>query len=200
MTASRAEGLGVARDEERIPAPVLGMVLFVASEVMFFGGLLGAYFSLRAAAPEWPPPGSPEIDLALPVLLTVVLLASSATQHVAVAAVRRDRSAVGWVCATMALGAVFLVGEGMEWARFLGAGFALDTNVFGTLFYTITGFHGLHLAAGLAMLGLAVNRALRSSRPARRIAALEAATLYWHFVDVVWLFVVTSLYLLNASA
>jgi cytochrome c oxidase subunit III len=196
MTATRSEALAATRDEDRIQAPVLGMVLFVASEVMFFGGLLGAYFSLRAAAPEWPPPGTPEIDLALPVLLTVVLLASSATQHFAVAAVRQDRSAVGWVCATMALGAVFLVGEGLEWARFLGAGFALDTNVFGTLFYTITGFHGLHLAAGLAMLALAFR--LRSSRPARRIAALEAATLYWHFVDVVWLFVVTSLYLLNA--
>jgi cytochrome c oxidase subunit 3 len=188
--------------EERVRASVLGMILFIASETMFFGGLFAALFTLRAQAPAWPPPGTPAIDLALPLVLTGVLLASSATQHLALEAGRAgDVRGVGrWLGCTVALGLLFLLGEGYEWAAFFNEGFTVSTNVFGTLFFTITGFHGLHLAAGLAILLLAGARARRAAARGRRVAALESATLYWHFVDGVWVLVVTSLYVLTALA
>ena len=180
-------------------APVLGMVLFIASEVMFFGALFGAYFTVRADARAWPPGGSPDIELLLPLLLTAILLTSSLTQHLALQGLKRgDRYATTrWVLATIALGVAFLAGEGWEWLAFVDQGFTVSTNVFGTLFFTMTGFHGLHLAAGLVMLLLALAKARGTGPLGRKVGSMEAATLYWHFVDGVWLFLLTSLYLLN---
>ena len=199
-TSPAASASAVRNDDQQLRAPVLGMVLFVASEVMFFGGLFGAYFMLRANADEWPPPGSPEIDLLLPLALTLVLLSSSWTQHRALDALERgDRGATTrWLSLTLALGVAFLAGEGWEWSEFIAGGFTVSSNIFGTLFFTMTGFHGLHLVAGLAMLLLALSKARGSSPSGARVGAMEAATLYWHFVDGVWLFLVTSLYVLNA--
>ncbi|CAN5533426.1 heme-copper oxidase subunit III [soil metagenome] len=189
-----------SRRDERLRAPVLGMVLFIASEVMFFGGLFGAYYTLRANASQWPPAGSPEIELALPLVLTVVLLSSSLTQHLVMNAVARDdgRAATRWLAATVFLGTAFIAGEGWEWSRLVAEDFTVSSNIFGTLFFTMTGFHGLHLVAGLVMLLLALSKARGPAPHPTRVGAMEAATLYWHFVDGVWIFLLTSLYVLNA--
>jgi cytochrome c oxidase subunit 3 len=185
---------------ERLRAPVLGMVLFLASEVMFFGGLFGAYYMLRANASQWPPEGSPHPELVIPVLLTLLLASSSLTQHHALRAAQEEdrRRTIRWTLVTVTLGAAFLAGEGWEWSQFIGGGFTVSSNVFGTLFFTMTGFHGLHLGAGLVMLLVALAKALGRSEHAARVGVMEATTLYWHFVDVVWLFLVTSLYVLPA--
>ena len=185
--------------ENRLTASVLGMVLFIASEVMFFGALFGAYYTLRARAAEWPPPGSPETDLVRPLILTAILLSSSATQHFAVeAAGRKDgRALARWVWLTFSLGAVFLVGEALEWRALFDEGFVISSNVFGSLFFTITGFHGLHVAAGLAMLLLALKKTRIAPEGGQGVGALQAATFYWHFVDGVWIFVLLSLYVTN---
>ena len=185
--------------EPRVRAAVLGMLLFIASETMFFGALLGAYYALRANARAWPPPGSPDLEPVLPAALTAVLLSSSLTQHRALEAAREDdaRGIRRWIAATVALGALFLAGEVYEWSAFFAEGFTVSTNVFGTLFFTITGFHGLHVLVGLAILLLALGRARTARSPGRGLAAVESATLYWHFVDGVWVLVATSLYALN---
>lgn len=166
--------------ERRVPPSVLGMALFVSSEVMFFGGLFAAYFVLRGSGAGWPPPGSVETSLVLPALLTAVLLASSVTVH------------AGKLGATIALGAVFLAGQAYEYAELAREGLAASTDVFSTLFFTITGFHGLHVAAGLVML---TTLWLRRRRVAEGPA--EAIAYYWHFVDAVWVLVFLTLYVLR---
>lgn len=185
--------------ESRLAASVLGMVLFIASEVMFFGALFGAYYTLRARAAVWPPPGSPETDLIRPLILTAILLSSSVTQHFALGAAGRGarRALARWLWLTFSLGALFLVGEALEWRALFDEGFVISSNVFGTLFFTITGFHGLHVVAGLTMLLLALKKTRIAPEGGQGTGALEAATLYWHFVDGVWLFVVVSLYVVN---
>ena len=169
MSARVAEG--------RVPPSLLGMTLFVSSEVMFFGGLFAAYFMLRGAAGEWPPPDSVEASLLLPSLLTVCLLASSVTVH------------AGRLGATIGLGALFLAGQAFEYWLLSGEGFAASSDVFATLFFTITGFHGLHVAIGLVML---TTVALRKGRYGEGPA--EAVAYYWHFVDAVWVLVFLTLY------
>ena len=187
-----------ATDHRRFPVTLLGMVLFVAGEVMFFGALFAAYFTLRDNAAEWPPPGTPQIDLVLPAFMTAVLLASSVTQHAAVAAFTRGdrRSLVRRLATTVLLGTMFLIGEGVEWARLASEGFTVATNVYGTLFFTMTGFHGLHLIGGLIILLVGLRRSAIAPLEHQRLASLEAASYYWHFVDGVWLAVATAVYLL----
>jgi cytochrome c oxidase subunit 3 len=164
----------------RVPSSVLGMSLFVSSEVMFFGGLFASYFMLRETAGAWPPAGSVETSLLLPSLLTAVLLASSATVH------------AGRVGATIALGVLFLGGQAYEYAQLANEGLSASTDVFATLFFTITGFHGLHVAAGIVMLTAAFLRRGRGSE-----GPAEAVAYYWHFVDAVWVLVFLALYVLR---
>lgn len=182
----------------RFPVTLLGMILFVVGEVMFFGALFASYFTLRDRAGEWPPDGTPEIDLILPAILTVALLASSVTVHRAVTAFKEEnRSAfVRWLGATIVLGAVFLAGETFEWVRLISEDFTVSTNTYGTLFFTMTGFHGLHLLGGLIVLLVGLRRARIAPLAHQRLASLEAAAYYWHFVDAVWLGVGSAVYLL----
>jgi len=170
------------------------MILFIASEVMFFGGLFGAYFNIRAGFGEWPPAGTPEIEIVVTIALTAVLLSSSVTQHLAVGAIKRDdRGGLArWIGITVCLGLAFLAGQAYEYSTL---GFGPADNVFTTLFFTITGFHGFHVAAGVVILILVMLRANRFG--AEHHGHVEAATYYWHFVDAVWLFVFTALYLLT---
>lgn len=165
----------------RVPSSVLGMALFVSSEVMFFGGLFAAYFMLRGtAAGPWPPEGSVEASLLLPGLLTVVLLASSLTVHA-------HRLGL-----TIVLGLVFLGGQAYEYSQLGAEGLGASSDVFATLFFTITGFHGLHVAIGVVMLATVWLRGGRMSP-----GQAEAAAYYWHFVDAVWVLVFLTLYVLR---
>lgn len=183
-----------AKGKSNVSPALLGMILFIASEVMFFGGLFGAYFNIRAGFPEWPPAGTPAIEIVVTIALTVVLLSSSVSQHLAMGAIKRGdrRALVRWVGLTVCLGLSFLAGQAYEYSTL---GFGPGDNVFTTLFFTITGFHGAHVAAGLVILLLVILRADRFS--AENHGQVEAATYYWHFVDAVWLFVFTALYLLT---
>lgn len=166
--------------ERRVPPSLLGMTLFVSSEVMFFGGLFASYFMLRGNASVWPPEGSIETSLVLPALLTVVLLASSVTVH------------AGKLGPTIVLGMLFLGGQAYEYAELSSEGLAASTDVFATLFFTITGFHGLHLAVGVVMLATVwLRRDRYGAGPA------EAVAYYWHFVDAVWVLVFLTLYVLR---
>ena len=180
----------------KMPPAVVGMILFIASEVMFFGGLFTAYFSLRASEDVWPPPGSPIPGLLLAGIATAVLVASSITQHRAVAADEVPR-ARKWVAVTIALGVAFLGGQAWEWHQLSGEGLSIASSSFGTSFFTLTGAHGLHVIGGLVMLAgawLRLGRKGPDPDPAGR-GLLHAVTYYWHFVDVVWLVVFTALYL-----
>jgi cytochrome c oxidase subunit 3 len=179
-----------------MPGSLLGMLLFISSEVMFFGSLFGAYFTIRAQASEWPPAGTPALSVPRTIVFTLFLLSSSATVQRAVAAAKTgDRSGIlRWIGVTMLLGAVFLAGQGIEYAELFADGFDLSSNVFGTLFFTMTGFHGLHVAGGLIAMAIV---AAAVSRGDERDGPVEAVSFYWHFVDVVWVAVFGTLYLLG---
>jgi cytochrome c oxidase subunit 3 len=183
-----------------ISNPVLGMILFIASEVMFFAGLFAAYFNIRSSAPVWPPVGNIEFDLrghvALPALLTVVLITSSVTCQLGLWAIRRgDRTAlVRAFTITIVLGIVFLSGQLYDYSTLA---FGVNDGPFGSTFYTLTGFHGAHVFAGVLMLGVILYRGMAGQFSARHHDAVEAASLYWHFVDVVWICLFSLLYILS---
>ena len=176
-------------------APALGMILFIASEVMFFAALFGAYFTIRAGAAEWPPPGT-HLDLLVPALATGVLVASSATVHLAATGAEHGHRArtSRWLGVTIALGALFLGAQAFEYSQL---DFSLSDHAYGTLFYSLTGFHALHVFAGLVTLALVWSKNARGQVSAERPGPVVAAGLYWHFVDVVWVFLFATLYLLR---
>ena len=180
--------------------PVLGMILFITSEVMFFGGLFAAYFNLRANAPQWPPEEFTHTLKILPFVgpATILLIISSFTCQWAVWAIRRDDRTVfiRGMAVTVVLGIVFLLMQITDCA-FLGSeGLTLASGQFGTTYYTLTGFHGAHVFGGVVMLSVILYRGMAGQFSGRHYDAVEGASLYWHFVDVVWILLFSLLYLL----
>ena len=178
---------------------LLGMVLFIASEVMFFGGLFGAYFTISGNAREWPPPGTPELNWKYAAVLTAFLVTSSVTMQFAVWAVRRDnhRQFVLWLVATLVLGASFLAGQANEYRLLIHEGMTLRSGVFGSTFFTLTGFHGAHVTGGAIFIAIVLMRALNGQFTSHRHDTVEMASYYWHFVDVVWIGLFSTIYLIN---
>ena len=180
------------------------MLLFVASESVFFVLLMGAYVIYHAALPGAAQAGTADasryLDIPRMAVFSAALFSSSFTIWRAGVKFRagRPRAALAWLAATIALGASFLVGEGAEWASLSGKNVTVGRDLFGTTFFTLTGFHGLHVFIGLIMLaalfGLGLKRgAAVASGPLA--GALEGITIYWHFVDSVWIFIFTIVYL-----
>jgi len=187
-----------------ISNPVLGMLLFITSEVMFFGGLFAAYFSIRANAPQWPPV-NPETSAPFHLAIlpfvgpaTILLILSSVTCQVAVWAIRRD-DRVGFLrnmTVTVVLGIVFLAMQVTDYTILGQEGLTLASGTYGTTYYTLTGFHGAHVLGGVIMLSVVLYRGMAGQFSAKHYDAVEGASLYWHFVDVVWILLFSLLYLL----
>lgn len=173
----------------------LGVLLFIVSEVMLFGGFFAAYFALRGASATWPPtPETLRPELPLVAFNTLLLLSSSVTLQLGVGAVRRgDRRAARLIALTLAFGATFLAIQAFEFSR---NGFGIGDGVFGSTFYTLTGFHGAHVAAGLLAIGALLRRARRGLLTPESEPAVEAISYYWHFVDAVWIVLFTTVYVL----
>jgi cytochrome c oxidase subunit III len=182
-----------------ISSSLLGMVLFIASEVMFFGGLFGAYFTLRSAAPEWPPPDNPHLSAPYAAVLTAILVTSSVTMQFGVWAIRKNnqRRLILWLGVSLLLGATFLAMQALEYANLIREGMTLSSGVFGSTFYTLTGFHGAHVAGGAAFILIVLLRARSGQFTARYHDTVEMASYYWHFVDVVWIGLFSTIYLLR---
>ena len=194
--AGEARGGEHLPGEAGMPTALLGMVLFIASEVMFFGGLFAAYFNSRASYDgEWLPPSGHELELLLPAVLTVVLVASSVTMQFGVWAIRRGaRGALtAWTALTLLLGVLFLMGQLYDYSTL---DFGISDGIFGTTFYTLTGFHGAHVFGGVVGLTILLARSMQGQFSARHHVAVEAISIYWHFVDVVWIALFTTLYFL----
>ena len=171
----------------------MAMVLFIVTEAMLFVSLFFAYYFLGSSAPSWPPAGEPpSLRFALPML--AVLLLSSGVLHLGEQQVRTGGRLTARlaVLVTIALGAAFLVLQALEYRERLQT--LLPTaNAYGSIFYTITGVHGLHLGLGLLMLAYVLVLPLEpAAKPPHR--PLHNAALYWHFVDLVWIFIVALLY------
>jgi cytochrome c oxidase subunit 3 len=190
------ESTAVAEHEEHPDLRVFGLICFFFAEGMIFAGLFLAYLTFRAVAPVWPPLGTPERELLLPGINTLILIGSSFVIHNAEGAVKKN-DAKGlklWFGLTALMGAIFLAGQLYEYSNLE---FGLTTNLYASTFYVLTGFHGLHVFFGLVLI-LAV---LWRSRKAGHYSSehhfgVEAAELYWHFVDVIWIVLFILLYLL----
>lgn len=183
-------------EPEGVSSGMLGMVLFIASEIMFFAGLFGAYFFLRSQADEWPPTGFESLEIPFPLVNTIILLASGVTVHYAVLALRRDHrhGPTGFIFLTgltILLGTIFILGQVYEYNELP---FGIEDGTFPSLFFVMTGFHGAHVIGGLGMLAFIFVRALQGDFSSRNHLAVEATTAYWHFVDVVWVILFVVLY------
>ncbi len=173
-----------------------GMALFVATEATMFASLIASYLFLGTANAGWPPPGIERPALRLPPIMTVVLLASSGTMWWAERGIRagdRSRLRLG-LAATLVLGVAFLAVQAVEYRDKLQK--VLPTaHAYAATFYTITSFHALHVITGLLLIGYVEVRALLGHFDGERHLAVKNVGLYWHFVDVVWLAIFTTLYL-----
>ena len=189
-----------------ISNPILGMMLFITSEVMFFAGLFAAYFNSRASNSPWPPEEFAHSLKILPYVgpATVLLIVSSVTCQIAVHAIRHGNRVrfLRAMSITLGLGITFLLMQAVDYYM-LGneepVGLTLSSGIFGTTYYTLTGFHGAHVFGGVIMLAVVLYRGMAGQFSARHHDAVEAASLYWHFVDVVWILLFTILYLVPAT-
>ena len=182
-----------------ISSSLLGMVLFIASEVMFFGGLFGAYFTIRSAATQWPPEGTPHLETWYAAILTTILVSSSVTMQFGVWAIRKNdsRRLMLWLAVSLLLGLCFLAGQANEYRMLIEEGMTLSSGVFGSTFFTLTGFHGAHVAGGACFILIVLLRARSGQFTARYHDTVEMASYYWHFVDVVWIGLFSTIYLLR---
>jgi cytochrome c oxidase subunit 3 len=192
MMASTAHDASHAR----VNSVLTGLWAFIGSETIFFGSLIASYLYLRIRAGEWPPAGYPSLDILLPAFNTIVLLSSGVTMHGAHMAARSgDLGGFrAGTLATIVLGAAFLGGQAFEYGH---VGFGINGGLLGSSFFTLTGFHGAHVLIGLIALALVYVRASRGHyRAGEDYPSIEGATLYWHFVDAVWIVLLTLLYLI----
>jgi cytochrome c oxidase subunit 3 len=176
---------------------MFGLIVFLIAESMIFFGLFSAFLIYRSVMPQWPPEGTPELELLLPGINTIILVSSSFVMHKGQSAIRNnDVSGLRlWFILTALMGAVFLGGQLYEYAH---TGFGLNDNVFTSCFYVLTGFHGLHVTAGLLFILAVLWRSLKPSHySSEKHFGVEASELYWHFVDVVWIILFILVYLLS---
>ena len=183
-------------------AALLGMMLFIASEVMFFAALFAAYFNAKATLPVFPPEGYEDVLQVIPVPLiaTAILITSSFTMQWGTSRIRKgDRTGLNRaVAVTLALGVIFLGIQLYDyWELVTVEGFSIDSGIYGTLFYTMTGFHGAHVLGGVIGLAVILSRGLAGQFTRRHHVAVEAVHYYWHFVDVVWVLLFLVLYVMK---
>jgi cytochrome c oxidase subunit 3 len=184
-----------AHQSSRVDARTLGMFLFIASEVMLFGSFFTAYFFVRVAKHEaWPTPGH-ELPVFVAGINTIILVSSSFTMHWALQSIKRGNRAglKAGLTLTFLLGLTFLLTQIREYSR---VGFAPYTDAFGTIFYCLTGLHGAHVFVGLTLLLAATTRAYRGHYSPEQHHGVEIPGIYWHFVDVMWIVVYTTVYIL----
>jgi cytochrome c oxidase subunit 3 len=175
---------------------VMGLLVFLISESLMFGGLFATYLILRGATAVWPPEDT-EVELLVPTINTIILVSSSFVIHVGDTAVKKDDVAGlrKWYLITAFMGAVFLGGQVYE---YLTLGYGLTTNVFANCFYLMTGFHGLHVFIGLLLILGVLWRSRREGHYSSvKHTGVEMAEIYWHFVDIIWIVLFSLIYVLT---
>ena len=173
------------------------MWVFLASDCLFFGALISTYMVYRSNVPVGPGPEE-LFDIPYTSVSAFVLLMSSLTMVLALAALQRDnsRQARLWLLATALQGTVFLGGQFYEFNLFVDQGLTITTSVFGTSFFVLTGFHGTHVAIGVFMLLTLVGASYMGRLKPKHDLTVELVGLYWHFVDIVWIVIFTVVYLI----
>jgi cytochrome c oxidase subunit 3 len=182
-------------DETSASALRWGMVAFLGSEIATFGAVFTYYFFIRAGT--WPPGELPHLTNSLVLANTLILVASSLTLHWAHVAIRKDdrRQFLLGLLSTLLLGVVFIGGQIYEYYEFIvHSQFTITSGLFGSAFFGLTGLHGLHVSLGGALLAIVTIRALAGQYSADRHVSVSTVSMYWHFVDAIWIFLVVVLY------
>jgi cytochrome c oxidase subunit III len=175
----------------------VGMFSLIAAEAAIFTIFVVAYLFYIGKSLSGP---TPKDILSVPIFYTICLLSSSLTIHFALRALRRDnvRTFGAWWLATIALGAAFMYGTATEWYRLIyKEGFTISTNLFGTTYYSLVGLHAFHVVVGLSALSIVMTFALMGSVRAEHAERVDVLSLYWHFVDAVWVIVFTVVYVIG---
>jgi cytochrome c oxidase subunit 3 len=208
----------------RFTAGMWAVILFVSSEAMFFSALFTTYFYLHARVAGWEPVfercvsavcEKPKafadiqhgnfapvptnffgVEIPLVLINTVVLLASSVTMQIAVTSIKKGHVSLAarWLALTVVMGAWFVFGQGYE---YLHLGFLPNNSVFAGVFFTLTGFHGAHVTGGVIVNAITLLRTTKGHFSSRRHLLFEGASIYWHFVDVVWIGLFTTIYIIG---
>ncbi len=181
-------------DEESIAG--FGMKTFLCSEAMLFSGLIATYIVLRMSqAGVWVPPGVAELNVVLTSWNTFFLLSSSVTFHMAEMELKQDKKPLGWLFATIVLGATFVGLQGKEWFALYNEHLWFTSGLnYSSCFFVLTGFHGFHVFIGVCLLSFTWIRTALGHFSAHKHAFFGNVGLYWHFVDVVWVALYTIVY------
>ena len=215
--AHEHHGPPLANQSSRVDARVLGMLMFIGSEIMLFGSFFAAYFFIRVVNPEastvtpenwqfWPPcketpvggkcvAGQHEFPAFVAGVNTAILVTSSFTMHWALQSIKRgQRTAfLAGMVLTFLMGLAFLITQVVE---YLHAGFNTGAGAFASVFFGLTGLHGAHVAVGLSLLAMVIVRGFRGHYSPEHHLGVELPGIYWHFVDIMWIVVYASVYLL----
>jgi len=203
----------LTHEEHEHPTPKraykFGMIIFLLSEAMLFAGLIGGYIVLRVigVGGEWPPAGAPDINVnfanlsVLNIVMlvnTAILISSSFTFHWAESSVKKGGLGLMWMFITIVFGTIFLSVQAYEWWHLHHEGLWFNTfGIYGSCFFVMTGFHGLHVFIGLLMIAWCfVKQLFTKSITAENHILMENTGLYWHFVDIVWVFLFAILYII----
>jgi cytochrome c oxidase subunit III len=189
-------GPPLANVSSRVEPQFLGMLLFIISEIMLFGAFFTAYFFIRVVNhADWFPIHGKALPVAIAGVNTGILLSSSLTMHWALEGARNEnkRAMRIGLLTTFLLGLTFLT---VQINEYIHVGFAPHDNAQGSIFYGLTGLHGAHVFIGLTLLAMATIRAFRGHYSAKEHRGVEVPGIYWHFVDVMWVFVFSTIYVL----
>ncbi len=172
-----------------------GTIVFLASELLLFGGLFAAYFTLRSETDRWPPAGV-HLETVRPLVATLLLIVSSFTLAAGLRSIRAGRRAGlrGWILVTIVLGLAFLGFQLYDWVH---GGFSVSSNAYGTMFFAMTGLHGLHVVAGILLMVVVLGRMAQGAYRDGKVDGAEAVGYYWHFVDAVWIVLYATIFLLR---
>jgi heme/copper-type cytochrome/quinol oxidase subunit 3 len=204
MTLGASHAAALEPSPYGVQSKKLTMWLFIASDAVTFGAILFGYAYLRAGTPDWPTPFRFSPSIVNGLIMTFVLLTSSLTMLAAVASAKQGRksSSLLWISATIVLGIIFATLHLREWFHMFGEGWSLSKNplggtvMFGATFFSITGLHLMHVISGVIAL---IVIAIGYNTDWLDAGHVETTGLYWHFVDLVWMFVFPLLYLMNVA-
>ena len=190
---SNFASLAELRPSMGVNSRLLGMWVFLASEIMFFSGLIATFLGYKPRAGDV----AHLLNVPMMTIATFILLTSSFAAVSALSALQQNKVKAfrNWLATTMVLGGVFIIIELLEWSELISHGITTGT-LFGSAFFTLTGFHGMHVLIGIIWMTFLMVRTVRGKMSAEKQTGIEIFGLYWHFVDIVWIILFTIIYLL----
>ncbi len=182
------QGAPSPQAKTRINKSLLGMMIFLGTEVMFFAGLISTFLILRAGSVNWPPPGQPRLPVAVTGINTLFLLLSGYTIHRALKTIRKGhpQAPTRWLLATGVLGGIFLGVQGSEWIHLVNYGLTFTSSLYGATFYALIGCHGLHVLAAMIALLVTISKAWGGQYTIDEHTGVELCRMYWYFVVGIW--------------